>query len=205
MDKNVIFPDDLQLCLDFANTADWHASEHPVETLHTYADLVAWAQRANMLTSHTAEELNQQATRFPLEATQLLGQAITLREMIYRIFTAATAGQPPDAADLTSLNAMLPAAYSHLQILQSGDHFMWGWQSKGDELDCMLWPVVRSAADLLTFPELNRVKQCADDRGGCGYFFIDTTRNHSRRWCTMQSCGNRAKARRHYARQRNDA
>jgi predicted RNA-binding Zn ribbon-like protein len=66
----------------------------------------------------------------------------------------------------------------------------------------MLWPVARSAADLLTSAEeLARVGQCADDRG-CGWLFFDTSRNHSRRWCAMKDCGNRAKARRHYRRQR---
>ncbi|MCX6047885.1 MAG: ABATE domain-containing protein [Chloroflexi bacterium] len=204
MDKSVIFPAYLEYCLEFANTADWHASEQPVETLHSYADLVAWSQRIGILTSGSAEELNQQAARFPLDATTFLGQAIELREAIYRIFRAVTAAQSPDVADLEILNARLPATYSHLQIVQSGDHFAWGWRDEEPQLDRLLWPVVRSAADLLTFSELNRVKQCADDRG-CGYFFIDTTRNHSRRWCTMESCGNRAKARRHYARQRDDA
>ncbi|CAN5507073.1 ABATE domain-containing protein [soil metagenome] len=204
MDKNVTFPEYLQVCLEFANTADWHASEQPVETLHHYTDLVAWAQRVGILTGDAAEELNQQAARFPLDATQALAQAIELREAIYRIFAVVAAGQPVEVADLAVLNATLPSAYKHLQIVQSGEHFGWGWRDEGDQLDWVLWPVVRSAVDLLTFSELNRVKQCADDRG-CGYFFMDTTRNRSRRWCTMESCGNRAKARRHYARQRHEA
>jgi predicted RNA-binding Zn ribbon-like protein len=62
-----------------------------------------------------------------------------------------------------------------------------------------MWPVVHSAAELLTSPHLDRVRQCADDRG-CGFLFFDTSRNGSRRWCSMESCGNRAKARRHYQR-----
>jgi predicted RNA-binding Zn ribbon-like protein len=64
----------------------------------------------------------------------------------------------------------------------------------------MLWPVVRDAADLLTSKELNRVGRCADER--CGWLFVDTSRNRSRRWCSMESCGNRAKARRHYRKSR---
>jgi predicted RNA-binding Zn ribbon-like protein len=204
MDKNGLIPPYLQICLDFANTADWHASEHPTETLLSYSDLIAWSERANLLNSHATEELKQQAARSPAEAAQILEQAIQLREVIYRILSAVAAEHTSQAADLASLNAALPAAYCHLQIVQRGDNFEWGWRGDGDELDRLLWPVVRSAADLLTFPELNRVKQCADDRG-CGYLFIDTTRNRSRRWCSMESCGNCAKARRHYARQRADA
>ncbi len=71
--------------------------------------------------------------------------------------------------------------------------------------DCLLWPAAHSAARLLTDEKLrSSVRQCADDRG-CGVFFLDRTRNHSRRWCSMKSCGNRAKAQRHYQRQREAA
>jgi predicted RNA-binding Zn ribbon-like protein len=67
------------------------------------------------------------------------------------------------------------------------------------DLDEMLRPVARSAADWLVSADVDRVRLCADDRG-CGYLFVDTSRNRSRRWCSMESCGNRAKARRHYER-----
>jgi predicted RNA-binding Zn ribbon-like protein len=63
----------------------------------------------------------------------------------------------------------------------------------------MLWPIAREAANLLTSKDIKRMGECADDRG-CGYLFFDTSRNHSRRWCSMESCGNRAKAQRHYQR-----
>ena len=65
----------------------------------------------------------------------------------------------------------------------------------------MLWPIVESAAELLTSERRSRIGQCADDRG-CGWLFLDATKNRSRRWCAMGDCGNRAKARRHYLRTR---
>jgi predicted RNA-binding Zn ribbon-like protein len=65
-----------------------------------------------------------------------------------------------------------------------------------------VWPVAYSAADLLATPDqLARVGQCQDDRG-CGWLFLDLTKNHSRRWCAMDDCGNRAKAKRHYERKK---
>jgi predicted RNA-binding Zn ribbon-like protein len=61
----------------------------------------------------------------------------------------------------------------------------------------MLWPIAQSAADLMTSDKRNSVRQCgADD---CAWLFLDESRNHSRRWCDMKTCGNRQKARRHYA------
>jgi predicted RNA-binding Zn ribbon-like protein len=65
----------------------------------------------------------------------------------------------------------------------------------------MLWPILRSAAEVLTSEKRTRLGQCADDRG-CGWLFLDTSKNRSRRWCDMEDCGNRAKARRHYLRER---
>jgi predicted RNA-binding Zn ribbon-like protein len=64
----------------------------------------------------------------------------------------------------------------------------------------MLAPIVKSAADLLLSDMLDRVKQCEGDP--CGWLFLDTSRNRSRRWCSMEDCGNRAKARRFYQRKK---
>jgi predicted RNA-binding Zn ribbon-like protein len=88
-------------------------------------------------------------------------------------------------------------ARSRLIPIKNG--FTWDTNGKKDELDWMLKPVVRSAAELLTSDELTRVKECADDKG-CGWLFLDKSRNRSRRWCDMKDCGNRAKAKRFYER-----
>jgi predicted RNA-binding Zn ribbon-like protein len=101
------------------------------------------------------------------------------------------------------LNEALPRAYALPELVPAESGY--GWRFRGDEsgLDGILWPILRSAARLLTEGEYSRVGQCADDRG-CGYLFYDTSRNRSRRWCDMNSCGNRAKSQRHYARHRNN-
>jgi predicted RNA-binding Zn ribbon-like protein len=64
----------------------------------------------------------------------------------------------------------------------------------------MLWPVVRSAAELLTSDELGRVRECAADN--CAWLFLDRSKNRSRRWCDMAVCGNRDKVRRFRQRSR---
>ena len=77
-----------RLSLDFANTADWHASDHPVESLTSYSALVVWSQQVGILTDHQAQHLLKEAARRPEDATAVLGRAIALREAIYRIFSA---------------------------------------------------------------------------------------------------------------------
>jgi predicted RNA-binding Zn ribbon-like protein len=189
-----------RLSLDFANTADWHASDHPVESLISYSDLVVWSQQVGILTDHQAQRLLKEAARRPEGATVVLERAIALREAIYRIFSAISHRRPPQAADLATLNAELSRALAQSRIASTAEGFTWDWAGAEDTLDWMLWPVVHDAAGLLTSEKLDRVGQCADDR--CGWLFLDTSRNRSRRWCSMEDCGNRAKARRHYERKR---
>jgi len=74
----------------------------------------------------------------------------------------------------------------------------WLWAEGGKALDCVLWPIARSAADLLTEGPLGAIRRC--EGKGCGWLFLDTSRNRTRRWCDMRICGNRAKARRHHER-----
>jgi predicted RNA-binding Zn ribbon-like protein len=188
-----------RICLDFANTVDWHASSNPREQLHTYADLVFWSQNKRLLTDREVGQLTEEAARRPTDAVAVLERAIALREAIYRVFSAAAGGRSPAATDLAILNGALAEALRRLEVIRVAGAFAWGWAGNGGALDRMLWPVVRSAAELLTSEKLARVGECADDRG-CGFLFLDMSRNRSRRWCDMKDCGNRAKAKRHYHR-----
>jgi len=189
-----------RLALDFANTADWHASDQPEEKLNSYPDLVRWAEGVGILPEAEAEHLLRVETRRSEDAALVLERAITFREALYRIFSAITAGAPAEAADVSILNEMLATALGRLHLVSTQESFSWEWTAASDDLERMLWPVAQSAADLLTSAELSRVGRCADER--CGWLFLDMSRNRSRRWCDMKDCGNRAKARRHYARQR---
>jgi predicted RNA-binding Zn ribbon-like protein len=189
-----------RLCLDFANTIDWRTGEHPQEWLTSYADLVAWSEHAGIVTESEAQHLRDLGARHPTAALAVLEQGIALREAIYRIFCAIADERPPEAEDVATLNNALSEALSRLRVTPAADGFTWHWAPDQDSLDRMLWPVTRSAAELLTSGELSRVRMCAGD--DCGWLFFDTSRNRSRRWCSMEDCGNRAKARRHYRRQR---
>jgi predicted RNA-binding Zn ribbon-like protein len=188
-----------RLCLNFANTAEWHASDQPTEYLHNYSDLVRWAHHADLLTLDRAEHLIEESVRRSEEAAQILDRAIVLREAIYRIFSAVAAERSLEPGDLDVLNTTLSEGLQWLRVSQTKEGFTWTWGGNMASLDQMLWPVARSAATLLTSKELDRVRECADDRG-CGYLFMDTSRNRSRKWCDMRGCGNRAKAKRHYRR-----
>ncbi len=187
------------LSLDFANTLDWHASKHPIERITSYADLLAWGKAAGLINPQTVRELRELDAHKPEETSDHYLLAIQVREAIYHIFSHHYAGKPIPEADLALLNSYVREAMSHRQLVQEGDEFHWEWSPEINGINQILWPVTFAAAHLLTSPAASRVRECEDDRG-CGYLFIDQTKNHSRRWCSMESCGNRAKARRHYSR-----
>ena len=189
-----------RVCLDLVNTLDGRRNGHPHDYLNSYADLVSWSLHVGLVTEDVAQQLLDQAGRQPAEASRVFERVIVLRETIYRIFSAVAGGESPAAANLIGLNEELAEVLPQLQLVPVPDGFAWGWRGDRQALAWLLWPLARSAAELLTSAELKRVREC--EGNNCGWLFVDTSRNRSRRWCDMKSCGNRAKARRHYKRKR---
>ncbi len=186
------------LCLDFANTISGHRQRSPRERLQTYGDLIAWAEQTGILGAADARRLRTEGTRRPGDAAAVLARARTLREAIYGLATALP--DSPADADLAALNGELASAMRHARLESGADRLEWAWEKAPTALDRVLWPVARSAADLFTSDEPVLVRECASET--CTWLFRDTSKNHSRKWCDMRDCGNRAKVRRHRARQR---
>jgi predicted RNA-binding Zn ribbon-like protein len=123
---------------------------------------------------------------------------LKLRSALQGLFTAIALGKRVRPAWLEALNEELASAMARSQVLPTDSGFTWVWAQGGKALDSMLWPVARSAADLLTAGLLSSIRVC--EGRDCGWLFLDTSRNRTRRWCDMKICGNRAKARRHHER-----
>ncbi|QBD80188.1 hypothetical protein EPA93_31105 [Ktedonosporobacter rubrisoli] len=189
-----------RLCLDFTNTVGWHASDHPQEWLLSYADLLAWSRHAGIVTASQNEQLLQEARSRPALAEEVLRRAITLREACYRIFSCVVQDCSPKVEDLSILQNAYAQAMVHAQVVPIGERFTFNWPGDEQALDFPLWPIAHSATELLLSEELHRVKACPGD--GCGWLFVDKSRNQSRRWCNGQDCGNRVRVRQHYQRQR---
>jgi predicted RNA-binding Zn ribbon-like protein len=186
------------LCLDFANTVDWHASENPVDSLNEYADLVKWSADRGIISGDAKDVLLRKSEEKPVEAQAVVEKAREIREDLYRIFSDTVHGNRIKIADLKGFNKALASVLSHSRLAPYERGLRWDWDSSSDKLDSIIWPVVKSAVDLMTSEAVKRVGQCADEKG-CGWLFWDSSRNRSRRWCDMKDCGNRAKVRRFYA------
>jgi predicted RNA-binding Zn ribbon-like protein len=188
------------LCLDFCNTVERDGETMVQEGLTSYTDLVGWSQSAQILTAEQGDRLLQAATQQPAAAAEVFKAAIALRAALYEIFSAVAARRP--VPSLATLNHQLAQALPHLQLQTTSAGVIWSWAEPGLAIDQMLWPIARSAAELLTSPDQSRIRECAAP--DCGWLFLDLSRNRSRRWCDMETCGNRTKARRHYARSKQE-
>ncbi len=181
------------LCLDFANTLNGHKRPAGHEYLKNYRDLLLWCRKAGVLSDDEVAELLEESQHQAELAAHAYRRLIGLREAIFRIFDAIASGKAPPETDLVLLNEARTDALVHSQIVQSEDGFAMDWSDKS-ALERMAWPLTLSAAELLTSPAVHQVRQCAGE--GCDWLFVDTSRNHLRRWCSMDECGNRAKSQR---------
>jgi predicted RNA-binding Zn ribbon-like protein len=190
------------LCLDLANTVSRRDDpERRAEHLASYADLVAFARQAGVISARQADELNACAAREGAQARQNLRRAIELREAIYRTFAAIAQGGTASPDDLNLISDFAIEALRHRSLSAADGGYRWEWRTDGkNPLARVVWPAAQAAAELLTSKELRIVRFC--EAPDCQWLFLDRSRNRSRRWCDMAACGNRAKARRHYQRTR---
>jgi predicted RNA-binding Zn ribbon-like protein len=191
-----------RLCMDFINTVSWREStEKRREWFAGYANLVDWSIHAGVLSGQQAKALLLKAEEKPPEAGDVLKQAVEMREVMYRVFKSIAEEAPPLEKDLDRFNEFVSRFYRKLQLIHEKDYYIMKFDYSGENLDMMLPPILQSAVDLLVSKnDLERVKQCEGDP--CGWLFFDTSRNRSRRWCSMADCGNRAKARRFYKKEK---
>lgn len=198
LDRPVLLPARADLCLDYANTLYWRGSEPPTEEFPGLDAVLDWHAAKAVLPDEAVAAMKAWWHERPRAADAAFATALGLRETLYRMFSATAGGATPAAADLLALNDALARtpARSRLQPTPAG--YAWEVAKLRPALSDLLAPVLWSAADLLTNPRLGRVRRCANEK--CLYLFVDDSRNGTRRWCSMSTCGNRAKAHRHYAR-----
>jgi predicted RNA-binding Zn ribbon-like protein len=191
--------------LDFVNTFEDRFGEHPQDFFAGYPDLVHWSYAVELFTKHEATQRLASSASWPTQANRMFEQALPLRETIYRIFSAIARTTLPLRADLDALKEVYTQTMTHARLIPTDEGFIWNWieQEREEALDFPLWSVIYSAVELLTSSEVRRVKQCPE--ADCGWLFLDTSKNGSRVWCSMESCGSRAKMRRQRALKRSAA
>jgi len=185
--------------LDLVNTVDWCETGPANERLTSYERLLDWAEGARVLLPNEARALRRRAGERPHEADEALAAARAVRSSLHDLFHQVAGGELSPATE-REFDDRLASALARLGIAtrESGARpahgLRWRWRGADERLDSPLWPVVWSAARLLTSRESDRIRVCAGP--DCGWTYVDRSRNGFRRWCQMRTCGTAAKSER---------
>jgi predicted RNA-binding Zn ribbon-like protein len=185
-----------QPALDLVNTLDWRfRKKGPEDLLKSYDDLLRFTQESGLLKPAQNRQVRQAA------GARVLKRCIELREAIAEILYARLDGRSPSPASLKRLERSIQAARLQQQLRWKAERLKWRWRDNNAELP--LWVLSMSASDLMLSDDIHKVRAC--DNPECRWLFLDTSKNHTRRWCDMQVCGNRMKARRFKAQRKTSA
>jgi predicted RNA-binding Zn ribbon-like protein len=182
------------------NTLDWRGREQPVETLHHYADLLRFSVASGSIDSRQARALMAWAIRHPKRSARALERAKESREAIALLTKAIAKATPLPLGALQRLEEDAREAWAGRALAPSGTRARWQWPEGDPDPELPRWAATLDAARLLTLEGRAPIRECEGAK--CGWFFLDESRNRRRRWCSMESCGNRAKARRFYRKKR---
>ena len=191
------------LCLDFCNSGQGIRGARQEEWIPTYADLVDWLEAAGALTESQALRLSTGGAEAPQAAQQQFERAIAFREALARVLLARTESRAAASEDLRLIDAEYARTARFARLSSTAEGFAWSLDAADSALDAALRPIVESAVGLLTSSKLARLRRCGSPT--CYWLFLDETKNRSRRWCEMASCGNLMKVRRHRANQHRSA
>jgi predicted RNA-binding Zn ribbon-like protein len=190
------------LCLDFINTLDDRFEKQPKELLQHYVDVARFAEDTGILSDTQVDRLSALSMERPDVGQKALRAAIQMREAMHEVFWALVKNKPVPPAALIILNGYVQSAAEHLKLVPANGRLEWRFDAPSNDLAAPLWPIARSAAELLASDQAQYVRAC--DSETCQWLFLDTSKNHRRRWCDMTKCGNRAKARAFYDRKKKE-
>jgi predicted RNA-binding Zn ribbon-like protein len=186
-----------QPALDLVNTLDWRfRKQGPEDLVKSYGDLLRFSEQSKILAVAQARQLRGLSGRSA--GARVLKRCRELREAIAEIFYARLDGRRPSVASLRTLERFINAARLQQQLRWEEGRLAWDWRESNADLP--LWALSLSASDLMFSEDVHRVRACCNLE--CRWLFLDTSKNHTRRWCDMKVCGNRMKARRFKAQRR---
>jgi predicted RNA-binding Zn ribbon-like protein len=186
--------------LELVNTLDMRFSAQTVDLIPTYKDLLRLTTQLQLLTAEQARKLARTVGKE--EERRVLASTAELREALARVLygriDGTIDGTRPPAGQLQILEQQFHAAAQHRRLRAGESHLEWSWSGVERQAEIPLWMLAQAASDLLVSGDAELIKDCGDPT--CRWLFLDVSKNHTRRWCDMKTCGNRMKARRHHAR-----
>ncbi len=189
------------LVFNFINTVHSRADgDEPFEYLSSYEKLMEWCERLEVMPPDRIKKLSTISDSNPEEAENSLDEMIKVRGMLYRFFSEIAAGQQVEKSYLDDFNQEMSQSLTNLRFISEGKDLRLDWETEKTDLKEPLWRVMKSAYDALTEETFERIKECE----ACGWVFLDQSKNRSRRWCSMESCGSTHKAKKYYHRKKRE-
>lgn len=179
------------VCIEFVDTVEPRVGPVERDALAGYTGLVGWARRIGLAVPRQVSGEH---------AEQAFKSAIELREALFVLLLALTNRAPPPREAVAVLRRHYVAACASAQLEITTGAATWHWSP--DEVEQISQQVAVDAMALVNSPAAARLKQCPRSAGGCGWLFVDTTKNGSRRWCSLAGCGGTVKARRQAAKRK---
>ncbi len=179
--------------LDLVNTLDWRfRDDGPEELLSSYDDLLRFSVQSEILTAKQIRQIVRTATESA--AADALVACRELREAAADVLYAAVDDRIPAASQIKTLDRFFKEAREHQRLSWSGSRLAREWPASECGADLPVWMLSLSTKHQLTSDDMGRLRAC--EKPDCRWLFLDTSKNHTRRWCDMKLCGNRMKARR---------
>jgi predicted RNA-binding Zn ribbon-like protein len=182
--------------LELVNTLDLRFSPTPEELLPAYRDLLRFAAQLRLITAEQARKLERAVDE--KDARRIVASTVELREALAAVLYGWIDGGKPSVGQVKILEKYFQEAALHRSLRADKSHLVWSWTRAEQQAEIPLWKLAQAASDLLASSDAELVKDCGDPT--CRWLFLDLSKNHTRRWCDMKTCGNRMKARRFQAR-----
>lgn len=193
--------------LDFVNSLDNRfLSDGPIELLGDYSDLLGFMEQTALLGSRHVRLLTRAVGQDA--GTRALQSARELREATASALYGSLGGHSPSPADVQTLERHFISASRHRELRwgrpakgsKEPSAAAWDWGRFRTDADLPVWILSQATSELMMSEKVHRVRACGVET--CRWLFLDTSKNHTRRWCNMRVCGNRVKARRFQARRK---
>jgi predicted RNA-binding Zn ribbon-like protein len=188
------------VAVDFINTLGGLPERPDDEYLFGYLDVLAWLEHVGLLSPEGGHELADTAGIDPRAAAEVFDQIRRLRVSLDRVLRCRLTDEAPDPQDLDIVRAAYAGAAVHATLLAEVGSYRLSWDKTDNAMGWPLWVLADSAVALLTAAPLHLLGRCQH----CRWLFLDYSKNHSRRWCSMNSCGAIAKMRRYRAARRDN-
>ena len=183
-----------ELCLEFTNTVGDHTKARVVEWLVDWDSVLEWAASAGVVSAAEAHELRRIGRRDLAAARRCHHSLLKFRDVLFRVLSTLAAGRVPVRDDLERIEGVVLSSLRAAHLTQQDGAFFWAVRPSETSMSTPQARIALSTLRLLQGDALAQLRECQR----CSWLFLDRSRNHGRRWCRADACGNRARVARYY-------